>query len=197
MDGIAPSASRGHGAIQERAAERPSSCATKQPLPPAEPGGTHLPRKPRRRSTCFGCCQTSQKHAGLSRQAAFDAQHHQPGTTMLASQLGASPFFPSPGAPLSDTIARERANHGGVHSHSGSPSTTISWRRPPSWTWAPQVHVPHRQIRSDTALPLPGRLGPQHSPGPNHGDPRTNFAHAARWWPKRRGDGHTRSCRFT
>ena len=82
--------SRGHGAIQERAAERPGSCATKQPLPPAKPSGTHLPPKSWRRSSCQSCCQTSQKDAGLSRPAASDlhAQDHQPGTAMLASQLG-------------------------------------------------------------------------------------------------------------
>ena len=36
--------SGGHGTIQERATKRPGSCATKQPLAPAEPG-THLPPK--------------------------------------------------------------------------------------------------------------------------------------------------------
>ena len=66
MDGMAPSASEATGPYRR---EQPKDRAAAQPnslLPPAEPGGTHLLPKPRKRSSCFSCCQTSQKNTLVS-----------------------------------------------------------------------------------------------------------------------------------
>ena len=146
----------------------------------------------------------------LSRPTASDlhAQDHQLGTAMLASQLRGESFLsvarhaPRTSRPWLQNPAerrhhRERGQTMVVSTanwdppHSGSPSTTISRRRP-SMHMGAQIHVTHR-------FPLLSRHGRQHSPGPNHDDPKPlHLGHVARWWPRTsRGRPHLqeRACR--
>ena len=160
-------------------------------MQPTKPGSTHLPPQPRRRSSCLGCCQTFHEDTGLSRlrPAASDlhAHDHQPSTAMLVSL--ATPFFPTSGTWQSPTTPSHEGKLWWCPPATGThPTVAVHQQRfPIKLDMGTQIHVTHRQIRSDT----PSRIGWQHSPTQPRQPKNPAFAYAARWWPKTSRGRHT------
>ena len=197
MDGMAPSAPEATGPSRREQPKDRAGCATKQPLPPAEPGGTHLPPKPRRRSSCFSCCQTSQKHAWSQQTNGLRPRRPRPPTWHgHARQLTRGKSFLSFAWHVPRTSRRwlqcpaerhHRAREGKpwwCPLPTGSPSTTISRRRPSSCTWAPKsMSRTARFVLTRPPASWQTRAATFSRTQPRR--PKTPaFAHAARWWPR-------------